>query len=201
MHPLTEKGIPRDGEEAKAGAVPVFVKVSPCSWMHAGYGLQLQFKLPSDPREGNSGEFVVVAKKPWAEITRADYDAGIAGMVAKIANGGTAKCPQCGAVTWSRKVFHNQYRDDRCEGCFLKGLHEEFDAAQRKMSEAIKAEDERRKKQGYTHKVDAWIHPSSGDDFQVTWYWKGEPDLKEVARMIKKKRSTVLTDFKVTSLP
>jgi hypothetical protein len=56
------------------------------------------------------------------------------------------------------------------------------------------------KRKGFTHLVTAWIHPSSGDDYQVDIYYKSEPSTQSIQKTLKAKRSQVLTDYQVHSL-
>jgi len=63
--------------------------------------------------------------------------------------------------------------------------------------------DAKQKAKGYVWKVVAWIHPEAGgDDYKMAWYCGGKtaPTDETIKGWIKKKRSRVETDFKVTAL-
>jgi len=53
--------------------------------------------------------------------------------------------------------------------------------------------DAKHKSKGYTHKVDAVIHPKcGGDDYEVTVYYVGEPSKPNVERLLA--RTSCVTD-------
>ena len=59
--------------------------------------------------------------------------------------------------------------------------------------------DEAMKKEGYTHRVDAWIHPEAGgSDYPKQQYFKGEPSKKDIETLLA--ASCVKNDYKVTTL-
>lgn len=64
--------------------------------------------------------------------------------------------------------------------------------------EIQKQNDASMKAQGFTHRVDAWIHPSSGSDYQKQQFFKNEPTKAQLFIMLAS--SEVKTDYKVTAL-
>lgn len=55
------------------------------------------------------------------------------------------------------------------------------------------------KSRGYTHRLNAWIHPEAGgSDYQRVEYFKAQPTPAEIARVLTS--SCVKDDFKVTAL-
>jgi len=61
--------------------------------------------------------------------------------------------------------------------------------------------DRSMKAQGFTHKTTAWIHPAEGgDDYMIIVHSKGALSDIEVKRMLKRRRSQVLDDFKTVEL-
>ena len=71
---------------------------------------------------------------------------------------------------------------------------------EKEMRKELEEDDKKALKDGYTHRVDAWIHPSSGDDRQISMYTIGKLTDVEVQALLKKKRSTILTDYKIIAL-
>jgi len=160
----------------------IYVEISPCSWMHPGYGLQIQ--IASKPNACNaesvfdrdqtvdasvieSRDLVLRAKRQarkWLKVN------GVAELDAKIAK-------------WAEASV-------------------KFDAAIKKEQEKeAKARIKRltkRQTEGYTHVVDAWIHPAAGDDYRTEACTKGEPTPADIQRILS--RSQVKTDYKVTPI-
>lgn len=79
---------------------------------------------------------------------------------------------------------------------------EDMNAELARLDAKIAAEDDRQnhdaKKKGFTHRFNGWIHPTSGDDRQVSYYIVGEPTLADVHRFLR--RSVVKTDYEVVLL-
>jgi hypothetical protein len=177
----------------------VTASISPCSWLYPSYGLQLHFKLPTDNASPNGGEFVVL-KKPWADCTSADIDLMVTQMRAKLEDGGLLACPTCGKLTWNRAIFRNKFRNQNCETCFMVTLKSDFAAIVLKENKRIARMDAKRKKEGFTHRVDAWIHPSTGDDEQISWYTRQVPTDAATRAFLVSKGSRVVNDYTVLEL-
>jgi hypothetical protein len=69
-----------------------------------------------------------------------------------------------------------------------------------KVIAADRLENAKMKKQGYTHRFDAWVHPARGDDYSIVGFTKFEPTAGEMAQILKRKGSQVLTDYQVSEL-
>lgn len=80
----------------------------------------------------------------------------------------------------------------------LKALQAEAAEAERKQDTTQRAADKKATAAGYTHRINAWIHPASGDDYSVYTYCKGKPSKKTIKVVMRK--SVVKDDFKVTEL-
>jgi len=179
----------------------VTVEVSPCSWMYPTYGLQLQFKLPSDCETGRptAGCFEHL-KKPWAEVTRADYDQLVKQTLSKLAANGLQTCASCGRITWNPALFDKPGKVARCETCFMWELEAELAREARAEAARVQREDRAMERDGFTHRVDAWVHPAMGDDRQVSWYVKGRPTPQQIADHLSSLGSEVLDDYTVETL-
>ena len=75
---------------------------------------------------------------------------------------------------------------------------QELAAMQSRENEKLAEEESRLRKEGYTHKVTAWIHSDHGDDRRKVAYYKGEPSKRSLSALVR--GSIVKNDYKVTSL-
>lgn len=156
----------------------VYGTVSPCCWMHKGYGLQYQLTLRE---KGCNGESEFIHEK---SMDVADRKKGFITVVAS-----------AHAVTWLGEHGLKPLQDRLAHfDKVMADLKKESD----KELKAIEKRDAAYKAKGYTHKVSAWIHPRSGDDYQVDAYVKGEPTKADIAELLKK--SVVKNDYRVDPL-
>lgn len=167
--------IEHDGEK-------VFVAVSPCSWMNKHYGLQVKISLKPDAVNAES-EFVIDKTFDAHDMPRAEtYRAGKALGEKWIAENGTALL-HARVAEWAANAAK---------------LNEELAKIDKREAAALKRRDSRYKRQGFTHRVTAWIHPEHGDDFQRIAYVQSAPTPLEIAGILKS--STVGDDYVVTAL-
>lgn len=82
----------------------------------------------------------------------------------------------------------------------LVELRADIERLDREIAASVAKEDADAKQQGFTHKCEAWVHPASGDDRQVAFYQKGVITDADARAFLKRRRSQVLDDFKVTAL-
>ena len=54
------------------------------------------------------------------------------------------------------------------------------------------------KAEGYSHKLDIWMHPDSGSDYEKLVYCKGEPSEEQILHLMR--NSMVKTDFTIEEL-
>ena len=180
------KGHKLDGIYEAHGA-KFAVSVSPCSWMYPGYGLQVQYRS----EDGRAWGYL--NNKPLDQKDASCHD--VLDLLTKGLTPGP--CKKC-----KERTFYNPNgnRKTYCEQCFVSMLEARFAEEQEKEAALIAAEDENRKKEGYTHRVSAWIHPPRGDDYQVEFYFKGEPTKKDVEAVLRQEKSKRLDDYKVYTL-
>jgi hypothetical protein len=77
----------------------------------------------------------------------------------------------------------------------------DLDASEHDEKEALAREAKRMKAKGMTHVITAWVHPSAGgDDYPVNWYVKGTLPAGWVEKQLQRKRSAVLTDYRIDAL-
>jgi hypothetical protein len=110
------------------------------------------------------------------------------------------KCsnPACQNMTWNRKHFPSQYRDTRCSTCWFENFNAEHEIEAAKEVEAGKRKDREMKAKGFTHAIDAWIHPGGGDDYTIVVYLNREPTKGDIAKALR--QSIVKTDYSTRAL-
>lgn len=169
------------------GDVSVTASISPCCWMYPGHGLQIRVALPN----GGSA-YVHDAAKPFDQSCEADVDR----LLKQVR---VIPCSRCGGQAFDpASVVTN--RNGLCEGCFLSDLDAEFAEAKVKEQAEIATLKAKMIAEGCTHRVDAWIRTSSGDDRQVSVYYKGKPSTRTVKQFLKKEGSEVLDDYLIVLL-
>lgn len=168
--------------------VELAATVSPCSWMYPGYGLQITVLIKP---EGGSGILLDKAIS-FEKATESDVKT----LLDRVR---TIPCKNCGKTAFDPTSISTN-RESKCEPCFLAKLNAEFAAAQAAEKRKFEQLDAEHKAAGSTHRVDAWIHPSSGgDDRQISFYLNNPTD-RRIKSEIKKAGSAVLNDYKVIPL-
>ncbi|MDG1581083.1 hypothetical protein [Pseudomonas sp. GOM6] len=166
---------------------PFKAEISPCSWMYPGYGLQFRVEL-------ESGDWTMVTNKAILFD-----DAEESHAMALIQELKVCPCKKCSQPAFDPSTCLSN-RGGVCERCFLKQLRAECEAEQAKEEQKLKRKDARLKKQGFTHRIDAWIHPASGgDDYQVS-IWMVNPTEKDIHKELRKLESCEVNDFKKIEL-
>ncbi|WP_095158280.1 hypothetical protein [Pseudomonas sp. Irchel 3E13] len=160
--------------------------IDPCSWMYPGYGVQLTVKL----QNGSTGS---LNNKPLSFNTATTDD------VQKMLSGvRLLACKTCDSSCFDpASVKTNQ--DGKCYSCIMRELRAELDADTQNENAEIAKLDAKYKKQGCTHRIDAWIHPARGDDFSIS-FWMKNPTVEEIQATIRKNKSTVLDDYNLVAL-
>lgn len=160
--------------------VPLKATVSPCSHMYENYGLQVRVEME------DGGCTYQHDPKPFAACADADFLALCAKV--RISPCATLGCPGHAFVDPASN------RNGRCEKCFLADIDREFSALRKKAQAAALRRNARRKAQGYTHRVEAWVHPAEGgDDFPVEMYFRGEPDARAIQDILSGKYGSAVT--------
>lgn len=169
-----------DGHKLKA-------RVSPCVWMYAGHVLQIQIEL----EEGGSAS--MQDKTVTWENTTEQHIIDLCNKVKLV------PCKTCGKPAFDPSVVSTN-REGECEDCFIKAIRKRLDEAQAREIAKIAQRDKRKLKEGYTHRVTAWIHPDRGDDYQMDIYWGKKPTKAMIQRELQKAGSRVLDDYQVFDL-
>ena len=153
---------------------PVHIEICLCS-RFPGHGLQIKISLT--PKASNAeSEFIRPFGLPFCEET-AEADAINLAETWLIKNG---LSPLNDAVaSWAKA---------RQEGAAI--------AASAK--EKRLAEERKLRKEGFTHKVVAWVHSDHGDDQCKVVYYRGEPSKRSLSGLVR--GSVVKNDYKVTTL-
>jgi len=158
----------------------IYVEISPCSWMRAGYGLQIKLStvknacnaesiFDRDPKiEAGELPMKVLVEKAHAQAVRWLGANGVGKIDKAVARWAKTR------VRLDKAIEKERVREEKARIRRLK----QWQAA------------------GLTHVVDAWIHPFSGDDYQIEACTKGEPTPADIKRILAK--SAVKTGYKVS---
>lgn len=161
----------------------VHVEISPCSWMHKGYGLQIGLSLKdkacnaetifSLDRSIDACDMSVDAMLVHAEQSAKKWlsENGVGPLAKKIDDWATE------SAKWQKEI----------------------DRENAKRAARAATMNAKRKAEGYTHKITAVIHPKNGgDDYMIEAYVKGAPTETDIAGLLKK--SAVKNDYRVDVL-
>lgn len=161
----------------------VHLQVSPCCWMHQGYGLQFQLALK--PREVNAASILV-------------HDRSLDSY--GITTEARLEMAEARARRWLAENGVQPLRDAAAKWAVIEADFEREDAKRRAAADKRrKALWAKRKAEGYTHHILAAIHPKhGGDDYLVECFCKVEPTPAILAQVTAK--SAVKDDYKVTAL-
>lgn len=162
------------------------LQVSPCCWMHRNYGLQVQVVL-----DGGGSVYLHDKELLFENATLADLER----MFDKVK---LIPCKTCGKPAFDPGSVDTN-RGGECEQCFMAALNADLEKAQKKEQRRMERLDAKRKQEGYTHRVDAWIH-AGGDDKQIAYYVKGKPTKKQIHDLLRKEKSRELNDYTVITL-
>lgn len=174
---------PLDGKYTTQGIV-LDVTVAPCSWMYDNYGSQ--FSYVGDTCWGS----VLAKNLPLESATKDDVQHLLDTRLTK------EPCKTCR----TEHLFNSEgNRKHDCEQCFIKKLNAKFEKEQAEEDAKEKQADAKMKAKGMTHKVIAWVH-AGGDDYSIAIYTQGAPTATEVQKVLKRRRSKVLTDYIVSAL-
>jgi len=77
-------------------------------------------------------------------------------------------------------------------------LLEELKQIEEENNRKVAKEEQKMRKEGYTHRLTAWIHPPRGDDYSIVTYKKGNFTDMDIANALRK--STVKDDYTVKAL-
>ncbi|WP_426158087.1 hypothetical protein [Pseudomonas sp. TSRC2-2] len=168
------------------GAVELTAEISPCVFMYPGYGLQLTVSIP---KGGNT----IVARKDIPIETATEQD-----CQALLESVRVLPCKVCQKPAFDPSSCSTN-RDGKCESCFMTELNASFEKATKKAEDKLKRDDAKFKARGYTHRVQAWIHPPRGSDYELMM-WMINPTPEEITAELKKKKSADPTDYKLIEL-
>lgn len=174
-------------------------KVLGHTWMH-GKKPYTAFGVYVPVKSQTNGAFEsVLVQKPISELTEGGAILALrhwaqgAHLVPCVNKG-------CSNPAWNRTTYPSQYRDLRCEDCWMLGWKASVDEMQKDRLAKNRREDTAAKANGYTHKTVAWVHPQSGDDYQLIWHSKGEMGDRAIQAVLRREHSTVMNDYTQTVL-
>lgn len=170
------------------GDAKLTLVVAPCSWMYAGHELQVE---------------VTMAGGGWAMIRdkRVKFqDATEADMQRLFDQVKVVTCSRCGKPAFDPTSVETN-RAGLCESCHSEDFDKELRQAEARMRQRRDQLDAEYRTVGFTHRVDAWVHPvAGGDDYPVNIWFKGEPSADTVAAKLQEIGSSVLTDYQLAKI-
>ena len=175
----------------------VGVTVDPCSWMYRGYPLQVSCVGLRTKATVSDRKLSELDATP--EQVQAMLEAGLS----------VEPCDKCGQLHFFRNADKdhspkiaeaNGDRMHTCEPCWLEQWEKEWKEIEAKEAAKEKKRDDKARRDGFTHKLVAWVHPPRGDDYQIVAYAKSEPTKAEIEAILRKRKSRRLDDYSVTLL-
>jgi len=175
-------------KEWKQDGIIFFARIDPCSWMYKDYGLQISIANTKD-----KGWIKRNLDKPFEKCIVEDFEK-LCTYVHLI------KCKKCEKMAFDPK-YSSTNRKGLCENCFLGQLERDYKEIVKKGQRETRKRDEKLKKDGYTHRITAWIHPKEGgDDRCVDIYFSRKPTKTMIYKELKNKGSRILNDYSIFTL-
>lgn len=180
----------------RAGAT-LTMRVEHPSWGYPNWGLQIGVTIDDGGKTRHNSAGARRPELPFEQATVGD-------ALALFDSVAIVPCRTCGAPAFDPATSITN-RAGECESCFLERIDRDF---QRQMLPSrireLKAElqrAEQHKANGFTHRLLAVIHPKSGgDDRMVEFFTKGELTPAEIEKLLKKRGSAVLNDYRLSHL-
>jgi len=168
-----------------SGGVLLTAQVAICSW-NSGAGVTLLIEF-----DGGGDVCVRDPQLAVEDATEADYQRMINSVK-------VIPCRTCGGPAFDPTVCDTN-RDGECEACFLRVLDAELEQGLAKQAKKLAKLDAKAKAQGYTHRVEGWIHPVSGEDRQIS-LWLQNPTPAVIRAELKRSGSVDPTDYQLIEL-
>lgn len=156
--------------------VKVYAEISPCCFMHKGYGLQVRVSL-SKQAENAACEFLVDKKQ------QPTGPAALELVLTFLANNGLAK------------LTANVARWNKIDAEF-RAKEKIYAAAEARRQKLL---DAKMRLKGFTHRLLAWVH-AGGDDQQLEVFYKGKPTPAEVKTFLRRRGCAMCNDFTLAAI-
>ena len=168
--------------------IAIKVSVSPCSWMHEHYGLQLSIREVRTL--GRAHPLYLHIKKDYSVCDEND-------VIEMLATLTRTQCPTCANSMFDSPLTSHKGEHSRvCDTCMNKMLDD--------YTQEVEAEDAlekaNAKAMGMKYVLNAYIHPVSGDDICVRKYFKKKPSDEEIKKFLSRNYCTRLNDYHVSAL-
>lgn len=133
----------------------------------------------------------VPLSRPFAEITVAQFDRDVLAHF-NAHDDPLVPCPNCGTMTWNRKHYPSEYRDERCSKCWFEAFNARQQKAHERELAALAKRDRKQHAAGMRLRYSCWVHPSRGDDFQLDVYTNATDP--QIGAKLKRKYRAVLVE-------
>lgn len=166
--------------------VTLTAKVDPCAWMYENYGLQVSVFT-------DSGERIHRYRRDIK------FHAATEDNVRALLDGvSLCACKTCGKPTFSPAIA--EHLKGECQACITAEADAQFAKQQNADSQKLAEMDKKFKAEGFTHRVDAWIHPSAGgSDRMISFYIANQPK-NYIESRLRNEGSMVVDDYTLTAL-
>jgi len=168
----------------QVGGVTLTCYVALCSW-NSGQGVTLVVTF-----EGGGTAHIREPELDVEDATDADYQRMLDSVQ-------LAPCKTCGGPAFD-PTWKPSNRDGDCEKCFHKIIDAELAKGQAKEAKKLAKLDAKAKAEGYTHRIEAWIH-RDGDDQQLS-LWLQNPTTRQIRAELRREGSLDLSDYKIIKL-
>jgi hypothetical protein len=172
----------------KNGAI-LTAEVSPCVYFYDNYPFQISISIENGNRGNAIKSDSSVDKTNITEVQ----------VVALLNTVNILSCHRCNAPAFDPETVKTN-RGGLCEKCFVDEISKEFAKEDKRLKLNAQKKDAQAKAKGYLFKVVAWIHPAHGDDIGISWYDSEKPTKVSVEKVLKRKKSLVLDDYKILTL-
>ncbi|MGF6440054.1 hypothetical protein [Paraburkholderia youngii] len=166
--------------------VTVTASVSPCAWMYPGHPLQVKFTLPD-------GDEATLRPReiPFDSATASD----VRTLLDRVR---LCKCVKCGNPTFDPETVSTRPSRD-CRACVKAETDAHFRSTQQLAERGMARANAEKKAEGFTHRIDGWIHPDDGDDRALT-LWMRNPTTELIFAELRRCGSEVSSDYRVVAL-
>ena len=176
------------------GGALLEAEVSPCAWMYPNYPFQITVKMFIDC----DGNRLSLGNVIHCDRSLVFKDATQADMERLLNQVGVVPCKRCGKPAFDPESVSTN-RESLCEQCFVSDLTKNYEAATAAENKRIAKKDAAMREKGYKFRVDAWIHPSDGEDELASIYLvEATPAL--IKNVLKKAGSEVFDDYTIVTL-
>ena len=172
--------------------VTLLAEVGLCVFMYPGYSLTIEIKRDGKNKESLGVAYAVDRRFDAATST----DDAVKDLLGRVR---ITPCRRCESPAFDPTTVETN-RDGLCERCFSQDVQSAFEKEAAKEQRQVARELRAMKAKGMRFQVTAWVHPTEGDDYEVSWFCRTRPTASQIAAILRGEGSTLLDDFALTTL-